>query len=138
MSLPTSHASGGNIEKLLDGITVDQKFLYGPKWLKGLHSFAQWQCTYKDASSLNIVLQTPLEFCSLARLYNGMLALGLYYLSMECDISPVLSQLPKESKELYGQLLCTVLSHKSVNHSSKEVECNAKVPTALESNPTKT
>ena len=130
--------SGGNVAKLLDGITVDQKFLYGPKWLKGLHSFAQWQCTYKDASSLNIVLETPLEFCSLAHLYNGMLALGLYYLSMESDISPVFSQLPKESKELYGQLLCTILSHKTVNHSSEEENCNVKVPAVLEFDPSET
>lgn len=131
--------SSGNVAKLvLDGITVDQKFLYGPKWLKGLHSFAQWQCTYQDASSLNIVLEMPLEFYSLAHLYNGRLSLGLYYLSMESDISPVLFQLSKESKELYGQLLCAVLSHKSVNHSSKEVDCDANVPTALESNPTET
>ena len=122
--------SSGSVTKLLDSITVDQNFLYGPKWLKGLHSFAQWQCTYKDTSSLNIVLQTPLEFHSLADLYNGMLALGLYYLSIESDISPVLSQLPKESKELYGQLLCTVLSHKSTNRSRKEVDCNGKVPAA--------
>ena len=123
------------IVQLSEGIKMSPNFKHGPQWLEGLHSFAQWQCCYHDASSLNSVLQMPLEFYSPAFLYSGEFALKLYFLSLsaDCGISPVLSKLPEESQALYHQLLSTVLSHKSVcrtkdkNILTKEsiLECKA-------------
>ncbi|XP_011404576.2 PREDICTED: protein asteroid homolog 1-like [Amphimedon queenslandica] len=45
------------------------------KWLKALHTFAQWSCTYYDAFRLNNVLMNPLPFMSPALLFNGKLVM---------------------------------------------------------------
>ncbi|XP_011404573.1 PREDICTED: protein asteroid homolog 1-like [Amphimedon queenslandica] len=51
------------------------------KWLKALHTFAQWSCTYYDALRLNNVLMNPLPFMSPARLFNGKLVMHYAYCS---------------------------------------------------------
>ena len=85
-----------------------------PEWLEGVHYFMQWQCSYKDANSLNNVLQMPLEFYSPAHLYSGRLVHKLYIAS---ETTSMVSELPKDAKELYDKLLSTVLSHKEVGRS---------------------
>ena len=80
-----------------------------PESSEGAHYFMQWQCSYSDALVLNSVLQGPLEFYSPGYLYSGRLALHLY---MSSHASVALSKLPKSTKELHGQLLSIVLSHK--------------------------
>lgn len=107
-------SSRTELARTYEKTVIQQEFLNSPKWLEGLHCFTQWQCSYKDASSLNHVLQQPLQFCSPAYLYNGKLA--LYFLSLD-DISSVLSKLPNNEKGVYDQLLTTVLSHKSILNS---------------------
>ena len=85
-----------------------------PEWLEGIHYFMQWQCSYRDAYSLNSVLQMPLEFYSPAHLYSGRLVHKLYTAS---ETTSMVSELPKDTKEMYDQLLSTVLSHKEVGRS---------------------
>ena len=123
LTFVTCSRASSMIVQLSEDIKMSPDFKHGPQWLEGLHSFAQWQCCYHDASSLNSVLQMPLEIYSPAFLYSGEFALKLYFLSLsaDCGISPVLSKLPEESKALYHQLLSTVLSHKSVCRSVEQV-----------------
>ena len=45
------------------------------KWMAALHIFAQWQCVYLDAMTLNQLLMKPLKFLSPAFLYDGKIAM---------------------------------------------------------------
>ena len=110
------------IAELSKGIEMNEDFVRSQRWLDGLHSFTQWQCSYNDAGSLNSVLQLPLQFSSLGHLFSGKFALHLYFLSLSSDVSSMTAKLPIKSKELYHQLLTTVLSHESIDsiHSSSD------------------
>ena len=85
-------------------------FLETQAWWEGLHCFTQWQCSYEDASNLNLILQLPLQIYSAAHIFNSKMA--MYFLSTN-DISVVVSKLSSNDRQLYDQLLTTVLSHKS-------------------------
>ena len=50
-------------------------FKYSYKWKIALHAFAQWQCCYLDALSVNQLLSHPLKCVSPALLYDGTLAM---------------------------------------------------------------
>ena len=110
------------IAKVYEGINMNEDFVRSQRWLDSLHSFTQWQCSYNDAGSLNSVLQLPLQFSSLGHLFSGKFTLRLYFLSLSSDVSSVSAKLPIKSKELYHQLLTTVLSHRSIDsiHSSSD------------------
>ena len=51
------------------------EFVQGEEYLKALHTFAQWQCTYCDAVKLNQLLQEPFPYTSPAYLYSGKVAM---------------------------------------------------------------
>ena len=106
------------IAEVSEGIKMNEDFVQSQPWLDGLHTFTRWQCSYTDAGSLNSVLQLPLQFSSLGRLFSGKFALRLYFLSLSSDVSSVSAKLPIKSKELYCQLFSTVLSHRSIHSSS--------------------
>ena len=110
------------IAELSKSIEMNEDFVRSQRWLDGLHSFTQWQCSYNDAGSLNSVLQLPLQFSSLGHLFSGKFALRLYFLSLSSDVSSMTAKLPIKSKELYHQLLTTVLSHRPIDsiHSSSD------------------
>ncbi len=51
--------------------------------LTALHAFAQWQCVYHDAMSLNYLSREPFPTTSPACLYTGEVAMYYALISME-------------------------------------------------------
>ena len=95
--------------KIYHSVKLRRTFLKTPTWWEGLDYFTRWQSSYKDASHLCLVLHLPLQIYSAAHIFNGEMA--MYFISMN-DVSVVVSKLPSIDRELYDQLLTTILSHK--------------------------
>ena len=96
--------------RIYHSVKFRRSFLKTPIWWEGLHCFAEWQCVYGDACDLNMILQLPLQILSAAHIFNGEMAM---YILFTGDVSMVVSKLLSNDRELYDQLLSTVLSHKS-------------------------
>ena len=84
-------------------------FLQSPKWLDVLHWFAQWQSVYLDATSLNQILCSPLEYCVPGNLYDGKVS--MYFASLHRGTASVETNLPVACRKLYQLLLDVVSSH---------------------------
>ena len=96
--------------KFYESVKISHSFINTPTWWEGLHCFTQWQCSYDDASSLNLLLLLPLQTYSAGHIFNNKLI--MYFLSTN-NVSVVVSKLPSIDRQLYDRLLTTVLSHKS-------------------------
>ena len=96
--------------KIYRSVKISNSFINTPTWWEGLQYFTQWQCSYEDASNLNLMLQLPLQTYSAGHIFNSKMA--MYFLSTN-DVSVVVSKLPSIDRQLYDRLLTTVLSHKS-------------------------
>ena len=96
--------------KIFQSVKIRHSFINTPIWWEGLHCFTQWQCSYEDASNLNLMLQIPLQTYSAGHIFSSKMV--MYFLSTN-DVSVVVSKLPSIDRQLYDQFLTTVLSHKS-------------------------
>lgn len=96
--------------RIYHSVKIRRSFLKTPTWWEGLHCFTQWQCAYGDACDLNMILQLPLQIFSAAHIFNGEMAMHILFTG---NVSVVVSKLLSNDRELYDQLLSTVLSHKS-------------------------
>ena len=97
--------------KIYQRVKINYSFINTPTWWEGLHYFTQWQCSYDGASSLSLILQLPLPIYSAGHIFNNKLV--MYFLQYTNDVSVAVSKLPNIDRQLYDQLLTTVLSHKS-------------------------
>ena len=86
---------------LRSGAIITTAFMKDPKRMAALHSFAQWQCVYFDAITLNQLLMEPLRVVSPAFLYDGKIAM---HLASVQNIDQTVSQLPIDNT-IYDVLL---------------------------------
>ncbi len=77
--------------------------------LKALHVFAQWQCVYFDAMSLNYLAREPFPTTSPARLYSGNVAMHYAFTSTQNEKWLDTTFVCKDSEwRLFNQLLYLV------------------------------
>ena len=86
---------------------IPSEFRRSPKWMRVLHSFAQWQCVYFESVSLCQLLMEPLKIVSPAFLYDGKIA---FHLASAQNIDQKASTAPIDHA-LYETLLGVVLFH---------------------------
>ena len=65
------------LPSLRSGAIITTAFMKSQKTMAALHSFAQRQCVYFDAVTLNQLLMEPLRVASPAFLYDGKIAMHL-------------------------------------------------------------
>lgn len=117
--------------KIYHSVILRDNFLKTPTWWEGLDYFTRWQTSYKDASHLCLVLHLPLQIYSAAHIFNGEMVMYFIYMN---DVSVVVSKLPSIDRELYDQLLTTVLSpshkleHKKSNITKISVQPDNATP----------
>ena len=110
--------------KIYQNVKIRRTFLKSPTWWEGLDCFTRWQSSYRDASHLSLILQLPLQIYSAGHIFNSEMA--MYFLCTN-DISLVVSKLPTIDRQLYDQLLTTVLSHKSELNKSNAIRLSTAV-----------
>ena len=108
----------GDLRRIRRESVVAVDYRKSPKWMAALHAFAQWQCVYFDAMTLNQLLMEPLKCISPAFLYDGKIAVHLASIkNMDRKVasSPI-------DPGLYEALLGSVLSQSSVMASTSKAE----------------
>lgn len=85
--------------------TATREFRNSPQWMPNLHWFAQWQCCYKDAISLDKVLMLPIPVTCPSQLYDGMLVM---YFTTSQDLDRLMRYLHVDIRFFgsYSELYC--------------------------------
>lgn len=88
----------------LEKVTRESK----PDYMNALHTFAQWQCIYHDAMSLNYLAKEPFPTTSPSLLFSGRVA--FFYASFACKNMSIDSVLCHGTEEwsLYNKFLYLV------------------------------
>ncbi len=103
----------GVLERFRRRNSISSEHRKSSNWITFLHAFAQWQCIYLDAMTLNVLLMEPHRHVSPALLYDGKVAMSLAFVKVTDEL---VSSFPID-RAVYTKLVETVLSHTSMARS---------------------